>query len=205
MNIGLLIILVTVFISYQGFKDVMFFEKYNFNPYRIKRHGEYYRFLTHGFLHSNQMHLIFNMLTLYFVQLSLGKVYGDLFLPFYIFSIVTSTLYEFFKNQNQPYYRACGASGAVAAALFSLLIFAPWGRVYVFFIVPVSFLMFAILYMVYSITQLQKQGEKIAHSVHIMGAIIGVVTSIVLFPAYFQNFINEIIHFPGLGILIFGQ
>ena len=60
-----LVIVANVLFSLKGFKDRMFFEKYKFQIAPIRK-GENIRLLTSGFLHVDQMHLLFNMLTLYF-------------------------------------------------------------------------------------------------------------------------------------------
>ncbi|MNQ00693.1 Rhomboid family protein [compost metagenome] len=66
MNIILIAIIVAnVVISYKGFNDLYFFRKYEFHVGSI-RSGEQIRMLSSGFLHVDMMHLIFNMLTLYF-------------------------------------------------------------------------------------------------------------------------------------------
>ena len=66
MNIILVgIIVANAIISYKGFNDLSFFRKYEFHVGSI-RSGEQFRMLSSGFLHVDMMHLIFNMLTLYF-------------------------------------------------------------------------------------------------------------------------------------------
>ena len=59
------IIVVNVLISYKGFNDLSFFRKYEFHVGSI-RSGEQIRMLSSGFLHVDMLHLIFNMLTLWF-------------------------------------------------------------------------------------------------------------------------------------------
>ena len=63
--VTLIIIAVNVLISFKGFKDDSFFQKYKFNIADIIR-GAKYQILTSGFLHVNTTHLLVNMLTLYF-------------------------------------------------------------------------------------------------------------------------------------------
>ena len=61
----IIIIAINVIVSYKGFKDRIFFEKYKFNIGDIKR-GAKYQILSSGFLHVDTTHLFVNMLTLYF-------------------------------------------------------------------------------------------------------------------------------------------
>ena len=61
----IIIIAANALISYKGFNDYSFFERYKFNVGGIKR-GEQFRMFSSGFLHADTQHLLFNMLTLYF-------------------------------------------------------------------------------------------------------------------------------------------
>ena len=63
--ITVIIIAANVIISYKGFGDFGFFEKYKFNVGAVRR-GEQIRMLSSGFLHADNAHLFFNMFTLYF-------------------------------------------------------------------------------------------------------------------------------------------
>ena len=55
----ILIIVITLIVSFKGFNDLYFFRKYDFNIGSI-RSGEQIRMFTSGFLHVDLMHLIFN-------------------------------------------------------------------------------------------------------------------------------------------------
>jgi len=79
-NLGLVtvvIIAANAIMSFKGFGDRLFFEKYKFNVGNIRR-GEHIRMFSSGFLHVDTQHLIFNMITLYFfadaVILKLGNI-----------------------------------------------------------------------------------------------------------------------------------
>ena len=63
--ITIIVIAANVLMSYKGFGDYSFFEKYKFNVGAVKR-GEQIRLFSSGFLHVDMQHLLFNMLTLYF-------------------------------------------------------------------------------------------------------------------------------------------
>lgn len=63
--ITIIIIAANVIISYKGFGDYAFFDKYKFNVGAIQR-GEKIRMFSSGFLHVDTQHLLFNMITLYF-------------------------------------------------------------------------------------------------------------------------------------------
>lgn len=50
--VGLLILLVTFFASYQGFKNPDYFDRYLFRVSDIRYGRQYYRLITSGFLHT---------------------------------------------------------------------------------------------------------------------------------------------------------
>lgn len=139
------------------------------------------------------------MLTLYFTK----DFVEGIFRPwevvlFYVSAIAVSSLPDYFTNRNNPYYAAIGASGAVSAALFSLLLFNPWGLVYVFFIIPLPFVVFAVLYLYYSYHMAKKNYDNIGHRAHFTGAIFGMVVVALKYPESIQHFISNLLHPPTL-------
>lgn len=194
----IIIILITCVISFSAFTNSSIIEKYKFNPYKINRNGEYLRFLSHGFLHTDMMHLGFNMMTLFFVGNSVESEFKSsfVFLLFYLSALFISSIFEYFKQKNNPYYSALGASGAVSACLFSLLMISPWGKVYVFFSLPIPFIIFAVLYLYYSYYMSKRQLDNIGHIAHISGAIYGIIFSIIWNPSVITIFFNELLNPP---------
>ena len=65
------IILLTVLVSYQAFKDSILFSKLMFNPYLIHHQKQVYRIVTHGFVHADTPHLLFNMFSCLYLPFSL--------------------------------------------------------------------------------------------------------------------------------------
>ena len=94
MSVIFVIILVaTIVISYQGFNNYPFFNRYKFNIREVKR-GDYIRLISSGFLHADWSHLIFNMLSLYFFQGIIVQTMGSfLFLVIYFGSMVLGSIF----------------------------------------------------------------------------------------------------------------
>jgi len=89
----LIIIAATAIISYYAFSNQSIFEKYKFNVGAIKRDKEYIRLLSAGFLHADLMHLLFNMMTLYFFGPIVIEVFGTFgFLIIYFGSILLGNI-----------------------------------------------------------------------------------------------------------------
>ncbi len=181
--VTIIIIALNVIISYKGFNDYGFFEKYKFNIGNIER-GEKIRMFSSGFLHVNQQHLLFNMVTLYFfsnqVIYSLGEVN---YIAIYLGSLLAGNLLSYLFHKNEYQYSAVGASGAVMGVIYSAILFNPWMKIN--FIIP-GFL-FGIGYLLYSIYGMKKQIGNIGHDAHFGGAVGGYFLTLILAPWLFEK------------------
>jgi membrane associated rhomboid family serine protease len=185
--ITLIIIVITSIISYKGFNDRLFFNKYKFNVGAIKR-GEKIRLLSAGFLHADMMHLIFNMLTLYFFADYIIHYLGRInFLTIYLGSLLAGNLITYYFHKNQPHYTAIGASGAVMGVLYSAILINPHITLGLFGIIPVPGFVFAIGYLLYSIYGMKNNVGNIGHTAHLGGAIAGYILTILLHPQVLQT------------------
>lgn len=182
-TVVILIIIANILISFKGFKDRVFFENYKFQIGPIMK-GEKIRLLTSGFLHVDQSHLFFNMLTLYFFA---DPVIRDLgvpkFLAVYFGALLAGSLFALSFHKKEPYYSAVGASGAVMGVLYAAILLNPGMSLYMFFIpIPIPAYIFGVGYLLYSIFGMKKQWGNIGHSAHIGGAIGGYLLSIIFYP-----------------------
>jgi len=201
MNLNIVLIGITVIISILSFSNIELFNKLKFNAYLIKERKEGWRFLSYALVHSGWMHLLINMWVLYSfgdIVEQMLKVYfglkGELyFFLLYIGGVLFSTLFDFGKHKNDPYYNAVGASGAVSAVVFASILLYPEGSIFIF---PIPFALpswvFGILYLIYSAYMGQKGTDNIGHNAHFWGAIFGLVFIIILIPSSIQNFISTV-------------
>jgi len=179
--ITIIIIGVNILFSYKGFKDFSFFEKYKFNIGGVRR-GEQVRMLSSGFLHVDQLHLFFNMFTLYFfanpVIMYLGQTQ---FVIIYFGSLLFGNLLTYYFHKDEYYYSAVGASGAVTGVLYAAILLNPDMKLYMFFIpVPIPAYLFGIGYLLYSIYGMKKSVGNIGHDAHFGGAIGGYVITLAM-------------------------
>lgn len=58
-----IIIAITVCVSLTCFSNRQLFEKLALNPYQVIHRHEWYRVITHGFVHADTTHLLVNMFT----------------------------------------------------------------------------------------------------------------------------------------------
>ena len=119
------IIVLNIFFSFRGFNDRIFFNKYKFSPYHIKK-GSKIRYISSGFLHVDTTHLIVNMFTLYFFVDAVIMRVGDInFLIIYIVSLIFGNWLTYRFNLNNINYSAVGASGAVMGVVYSAILLNP--------------------------------------------------------------------------------
>ena len=180
MNILLIVIIaVTVLISYKGFNDISFFRKFEFHVGSILK-GEQIRMISSGFLHVDMGHLFFNMVTLwFFAPLVLAYLGNWTFVLVYMGSLIFGNLLTLLFNKNNYSYRAVGASGAVTGVLYSAILLQPDMMLGLFFVIPIPAYLFGILYLLYSIYGMKSQNDNIGHSAHFGGAVGGYVITLI--------------------------
>mgnify|MGYP003391570889 FL=1 len=176
------IIVVNVLISYKGFNDLSFFRKYEFHVGSI-RSGEQIRMLSSGFLHVDMLHLIFNMLTLwFFAPVVINHLGSFSFILVYFGSLIFGSLLTMVFHKNDYGYRAVGASGAVTGVLYSAILLQPDMMLGIFFIIPMPAYLFGILYLLYSIYGIKAKNDNIGHTAHFGGAVGGYLITLVKEP-----------------------
>lgn len=184
MNIILIgIIVANVLISWKGFEDYSFMRKYEFHVGSI-RSGEQIRMLSSGFLHADIMHLIFNMLTLwFFAPVVLGWLGNFSFALVYFGSLIFGSLLTMVFHKNDYSYRAVGASGAVTGVLYSAILLQPDMMLGIFFVIPIPAYLFGILYLLYSIYGMRAKNDNIGHIAHFGGAVGGYLITLIKEPS----------------------
>ncbi len=171
-------------------------DRWAFKPYRVVRDREWSRWLTAGFVHVSFMHLLFNMVTLYFFGPEIESAVGSArFLAIYVGSELAANALTYAKYKDSPEYSAVGASGAISGVLFAFCLFAPFAMLYVFFAIPMPAIVFAVLYVGLSIYASRREVGRVAHEAHLGGALGGLVLTLVLYPASLGIFLSQI----GLG------
>jgi len=189
--ISLILIVITSIVSYKGFYNRAFFARYEFEVEKILLYRDYKRIVTSGFLHINWTHLIFNMLSLYFVsgvvEITLGTA-G--FLTIYFGSLIGGHLLSLFIHRNQGDYSAVGASGAVFGVLFASVALYPTMGIGMFFI-PISIpsWLFALVFVLFSIYGIRSKRNNVGHDAHLGGALIGMLLALIMRPqSFIQNY-----------------
>lgn len=197
------IIGITAVISYIAFQNRELSTKLQFNAAQIIHRKEYYRLVSHAFIHANWSHLGVNMLVLYFFGRNTVLYFGyyfenkatAYFLLLYFGGILASNIWSLIKHKNNYYYNAVGASGAVSAVLFATIFFQPWEPLYLFAVLPIPGILFAAGYLFYSYQMSKRQSDNVAHDAHFLGAVFGFIFPILLKPDLFSRFIDNLFSF----------
>lgn len=170
--------------------------KFALHPFSVVHRKKYHLLLTNIFIHSNYMHLLFNLLTFYFfapqLEITIGGFY---FLIIFLLSGFISSIPSTLKHKDNYNYFSLGASGAVSGIIFSYILFYPTSRLYVFFVpIGIPAPLFALLYLAYCVFASRQPNSEINHEAHFWGAISGLVLTIILFP----ESITYILRFLGI-------
>jgi membrane associated rhomboid family serine protease len=193
--VTIVIIVVTCFISIAAFGDRTsllpenlrhgeWYHKFMFNAYGVVHDGQRFRLVSHGFVHTDWTHLIFNMITLYFfgrnVESYFTLLFGNggvlMYVVFYLTALCASSIPDLIRHRNNSWYNALGASGAVSAVLFAAIFFRPEMSI-MFMVVPFSIpgYIYAVLYLAYSAFMAYRGDSQIGHIAHFAGALYGLV------------------------------
>ncbi|EMY82351.1 rhomboid family intramembrane serine protease [Psychroflexus gondwanensis] len=176
------VIAANVLMSFKGFNDFQFFNKYKFEVSSIKA-GDKIRILSSGFLHVDTTHLFVNMLTLYFFASSVTSFLGTTgFLLVYFGSLIIGNLLSFYFHKDEYAYTAVGASGAVVGVLYAAILLQPDMMLGLFFIIPMPAYVFGIGYLFYSIWAMKARRDNVGHDAHFGGAMGGYFITLLLSP-----------------------
>lgn len=129
-NHTITLIIITVIVSLLAFSNQNVMNRLIFWPPAMQR-GQFDRFITHGFIHADGTHLLFNMITLFFFGSIIESFYRQYFYDmgfvlFYLGGLIFAILPSYLQHKNDANWASLGASGAVSAVLFAYILFQPW-------------------------------------------------------------------------------
>jgi membrane associated rhomboid family serine protease len=181
-------------------------EKLLHYPYRENREGEKYRWLSGALIHADGYHLLFNLIALFSFGVSVESWFHDedmfgeagsiVFLLFYVSAMLVPSLMTYQKYQNDPTYRALGASGAVSAVVFASIVHKPLNGIYVYFI-SVPAIIFGVLYIWYENHASKNQRDGIGHEAHLYGAFYGLLFIAAVKPSAYLDMFSQILGYFG--------
>jgi membrane associated rhomboid family serine protease len=195
------IIIVTCIISFLSFSNYRLTEALIFWPPAISMRHQYYRFFTCGFIHADFLHLAFNMFSLFVFGKALEIYYmGELglqhfyFLLLYFSAIIVANIPTYLKRRDDYNYRSLGASGGVCAVIFAYILIEPWAELKLYGGIPMPAIVYAGLFLAFTIYMSRRGGDNVNHDAHLWGALYGVVFTICARPEVFTTFVEQLKH-----------
>jgi membrane associated rhomboid family serine protease len=154
---------------------------------------DYKRIVTAGFLHLSWMHLLFNMLTLYFFMGIIENTLREVrFIIIYFSGLVGGHLFALYIHRNHPDYRSAGASGAICGIMFAAIALFP-GFSIGLFILPFSLpgWLYGLAFILFSIHGIKTKAGNTGNEAHLGGALSGMTVALIMEPAAIsQNYIR---------------
>lgn len=201
MTVAMLIFAATIIVSLVAlYVSPSLIDRLAFRPYYARR-GQYYTAITHGFVHGDLMHLIFNMMTFWFFAFLLERrIGGAAFGVLYFVGLVLAISTTYLKHRNDPGYGSVGASGAISAVLFAAIVYFPTMSLFIIpFPFPIPAPLFAVLYVGYSWYATGggrfsggPGGRRINHDAHLIGALVGLVFVLVTDPQAYTQLLRAV-------------
>ena len=199
LSITLIFVIITCLVSISAFSQQKMIDDLIFYPPAISKRQQFYRFISHGFIHADAMHLAFNMIALYSFGEGLETVFGFscvfgnmgrlFYLLLYFSALVVASLPDYFKYKDSYHFRSLGASGAVSAVVFALIVFFPQSPIGLIFLpIRIPGYIFAIIYLGVTVYLDRRGGSHINHSAHFWGAAYGIVFTLVFCKLFASNF-----------------
>lgn len=201
----LIFIIITSIVSVMAFSNRQLFAKLQFNPYQVYHRKEYYRLISHGFVHADWMHLLVNMIVLYSFGNAVESYFGQLeaeglmnhsgiwFIFMYLAAIIFSSVTTLKKYKDDIYYNSVGASGGVSAILFCSIFFNPWAKLGLYFVIPVPAIIFGVGYLIYSQYMSRRNVDNVNHDAHFVGAVFGFLFPMLIKFSFVYIFINQLL------------
>lgn len=191
------ILLLTVLVSHQALRQPQWQQALLYWPYRVKEQNEWYRIVSHAFVHGDYTHLLVNAFVLWQFGSRLEShmltmpVSGS-FIMLYLGGIAFAAIPGMAKHHNNPSYRSLGASGAVSAVLIAYILHYPTAQLLLFFVVPMPAFLAGILFFVYEHQMNNRSRGNIAHDAHLWGGIFGLLFTATTEPQLFPGFAQAV-------------
>ena len=136
-------------------------------------------FLTSIFSHFGLMHIIYNLIFLYFAGNLFERYFNArMLLSIYLFGGLAGGLAEVFSATfffPYDFHIVLGASGSIMAIFAALAFYSPNTKVYLFGILPIRLFILALFFFAKDLIGIGDTADNTAHFAHLGGALFGVM------------------------------
>lgn len=148
-------------------------EWFAMNPVMVVNYGQWWQVFTYMFTHADIMHLVVNMVVLFFFGTPVEQQLGSWeFLTFYLTVGILAGLFSlgFYWFTGSFNSWLLGASGVTFGIMLTFATFFPNSRIYILFVIPVKAKYLVLFYALYEVfSQVFNQGSGVAHLTHLAG------------------------------------
>ena len=192
MTLLLPIIVITACVSIYAMKRPGILNLLMLSPYKVVHDKEYYRILTHGFIHSGGMHLAINLFVLWEFGSVVEVEFEGSFPILYFGAIIVASIPAITKHKDNRNYNSLGASGAVSAILMAFIVAHPSHTLLLFFVIPIPAILAGLLFFIFERRMQKRGGTGIAHDAHLYGAGFGLIYALIKDPNGLSNMFSAL-------------
>jgi|ERR1043165_6409389 membrane associated rhomboid family serine protease len=176
----LLLLNIVVWIAWQlAWHDLraraFMFDNFTVSPTGVLEHYRVWTLFTYSISHVDAMHILFNMLFLWFLGGDVEVFYGRKnFVALYVFAAVISAVAQcgLEWGRGRGNIPSLGASGSVMGIVVAAAFIDPRKQLYIW-MVPVQLWLLAIIYVAIDLSGVMRDGDRIGHAAHLGGAFSG--------------------------------
>jgi membrane associated rhomboid family serine protease len=172
-----MIVLITSISTVVAWRRPALFDALMFDMAQVWRGMQWYRLFSSGLIHADWMHLLFNMVSLFFFGASIEKSLGGAALVLiYTVGIVVGSITALLRHRRSLSYRALGASGGVCAVIASSALLFPDSMVsFMLLPIPMPAWIASCLFIVASVINAKRNNDGIGHDAHLGGTFAGII------------------------------
>lgn len=149
------LIIISSVLSLYSVRSLSVLQRWSVSPYNKFHLSEFYKLFTAPLVHSDTMHWILSMISLYMVGEFVEGIYTyhfqDLgkwiFLSLYIGAGIFAQLPILYYHRRNPYYLVMGSGGGISAVIATAILLAPNALICSFSIVCLPSYMIGVIYL----------------------------------------------------------
>jgi len=148
-------------------------------PYDVIHGGTIWQLVSYGFIHAGLTHILFNMLTLWFVGAQLESDFGPRWLGENYFvsligaGLITVGLSYLPMLHMNPHNATVGASGGIFGLLMAYAVYYGEQEMYLFFVLRMKAKYVVALFVLISLAGMISSSSNVAYAAHLGGAFFG--------------------------------